>query len=336
MTATQNSPTLSSVEIVGARFRITDSDGHVLSDDELVGAVLTVADEAGHPLTVRIDGHERDPRDSNGATELYALSTPDPANGGWQPLCGPDPEGRRLGFPLPGGWTETGEHVRADGFSVICTGGAIGKCVRFGYRPWATGPDGRPLWDMHQACVRMVRADYCGDGVGHTRNGTPIDLYDRLTIQRDEAAPGMSFEAAWTPSGASCVRHVRINDLPCPHYVRRRRSRPASACARASLPPEPAELAPRTLRIHPRRLAVRQKILLNPRTEPSASPIDSIRVLFLAVSADIGAEHFGGADGADCRGLRLRDTGSGQDAPRRSGWQLGGAGGQQDEAVLEG
>ena len=35
------------------------------------------------------------------------------------------------------------------------------------------------------------------------------------------------------------------------------------------------------------------------------------QVLFRAVLTDAEAERFGGADGADCRGLRLRDTGSG-------------------------
>jgi hypothetical protein len=44
--------------------------------------------------------------------------------------------------------------------------------------------------------VRLVRADYCGDGIGHTRNGTPIDLFDRIGIQPDEAAPGMTFESS--------------------------------------------------------------------------------------------------------------------------------------------
>jgi hypothetical protein len=203
-------PAIRGVEVVGAAFRVTLADGRALADDELVGAVLTAADEAGRPLVVRVDGHERDARDPSGETVLYALSTPDPATGAWGPLCDPDPDGRRLGFPLAGGWSPTGEHLHAEGFSVICTGGAIGKCVRFGYRPWRAGPDGRPLWDLHQACVRMVRADYCGDGVGRTRDGTPIDVYDRLGIQRDEPAPGMGFEAAWTPSGASCVRKVRI------------------------------------------------------------------------------------------------------------------------------
>ena len=198
------------VAIVGTAFRITLDDGRVLEGDALIGAVLEAADTEGNPLTVRIDGHRPDPLDPSGETVLYALSTPDPATGAWRQLCEPGPDGLRMGFPVAGAWTATGEHVPAPGaFGLTCTAGAIGKCVRFGYRPWRTA-GGRTLWDHHQACVRLVRADYCGDGLGHTRTGTPIDLYDRLGIQRDEPAPGMDFEAGWTPSGASCVRHVRV------------------------------------------------------------------------------------------------------------------------------
>jgi hypothetical protein len=58
----------------------------------------------------------------------------------------------------------------------------------------------------------LVRADYCGDGIGHTRNGTPIDLSDRIGFQPDKAAPGMTFEAAWGPDGAVCVRHTRLKE----------------------------------------------------------------------------------------------------------------------------
>ena len=72
------------------------------------------------------------------------------------------------------------EHRDQNAFALICTGGAIGKCVRWGYKPWRSGPDGVALWDYHQACVRMVRADYGGDGVGHTRDNTPVDVFDRL------------------------------------------------------------------------------------------------------------------------------------------------------------
>jgi hypothetical protein len=56
----------------------------------------------------------------------------------------------------------------------------------------------------------MVRADYCGDGHSFTRDGTLIDLYDRLGIQKDEPGPGMRFEAGWGKDGATCVARVRI------------------------------------------------------------------------------------------------------------------------------
>lgn len=47
----------------------------------------------------------------------------------------------------------------------------------------------------------------------HTRNGTPIDLFDRIGIQRDEIGAGMTLEAAFAPGGAVCVAHPRLSDL---------------------------------------------------------------------------------------------------------------------------
>ena len=140
---------------------------------------------------------------------LYQLSEPDPGDGSWKNLCLPDPDGKRLGFPLAGAFTSDGRYESAPGkLLVTCTGGAEGKCVRFGYKPWR--PDLAPYC---QACVRLVRADYCGDGVGHTRNGTPIDIFDRIAVQADEPARGLSFEAAWGPEGAVCVRHTRLQSV---------------------------------------------------------------------------------------------------------------------------
>jgi ADYC domain len=49
--------------------------------------------------------------------------------------------------------------------------------------------------------------------VGQTRNGTPIDLFDRIGIQADEPAPGMTLEAAWGPDGAVCVNHTRLPEV---------------------------------------------------------------------------------------------------------------------------
>ena len=192
---------------------MTLTDGTVLPQDRLPGTVLAIGDGSGQQRRVRIDSVEPDPRDPAGEVVLYGLSQ-QTADGGWTNLCDPDPDGRRLGFPLAGAFTPDGRHVEAPGrFFVTCTGGAEGKCVRFGYKPWGTAPDGSPMEPYYQACVRMVRADYCGDGVGHTKNGTPIDLFDRIGVQKDEPAGGMSFEAAFGPDGAVCVRRTRWHEL---------------------------------------------------------------------------------------------------------------------------
>jgi hypothetical protein len=204
---------ISSISVVGTRFEVTTADGRVVTQQDLVGAVLTIGDGQDR-VPLRIDAVEIDPRNPDGGIMLYTMSTRDPASGTWRNICEPDVEGRRMGFPLAGTWTQDGRHLRSDtAFSITCTGGAQAKCVRFGYRPWETSPDGTPLWDHHQACTRMIRADYCGDGVGHTRNGTPIVIYDRKGIQQDEAASDMSFEAAWGADGALCVSHTRIPDV---------------------------------------------------------------------------------------------------------------------------
>lgn len=202
---------IQSVTVVGTAFKVELDDGTVLSQEQLVGAVLQLGNAAGAVSAVRIDAFEEDPEDPTGEIVLYKLSVRDPLTGAWSSLCAPDADGLSRGFPLNGTWTPSGEHLPGQGaFSISCTSGASGKCVRLGYKPWKTSPDGISLWDYYQACTRMIRADYCGNGQSHTRNGTPIVVYDRLGIQDVEPLPGASFEAVWGPDGAVCVRRVRI------------------------------------------------------------------------------------------------------------------------------
>lgn len=55
--------------------------------------------------------------------------------------------------------------------------------------------------EIHQSCVRLARADYCGDGVPYTKNGTLIAVSDFQGIVAPEADPGdMLFEAGWGPA----------------------------------------------------------------------------------------------------------------------------------------
>ena len=62
----------------------------------------------------------------------------------------------------------------------------------------------------------MARADYCGNGNSHTRDGNPIDVYDGLKVMERATKSSElwnvergSFEAAWSAEGATCLSHTR-------------------------------------------------------------------------------------------------------------------------------
>jgi hypothetical protein len=194
-------PAVSSIAVQGTEIVVALVDGRTLRSKDLAGAVLDVRFE-GQPAKVRIVDVERDGTDSSGTVWLHTLEVRQ-ADGSWRNLCAPDPDGRRQGFPLQG---------TVNGLEFTCSSGAVGKCVRFGYRPWADGPDGRSLAPQHAACVRMIRADYGGSGEAWTKDGMQINIFDPLGIQTSDDLPGAAFEAGWSPEGAVCVRHVRVKE----------------------------------------------------------------------------------------------------------------------------
>jgi hypothetical protein len=111
------------VTVEGTVFRVTLPDGRILSHDDIVGAVLTLGDGSGLQRRIRINSEERDVRDPTGEVMLYTLSEPDPITGEWRNACNPDPDGRRLGFPLAGAFTPDGRYINVPGRILItCTG----------------------------------------------------------------------------------------------------------------------------------------------------------------------------------------------------------------------
>lgn len=116
---------------------------------------------------------------------------------------------------------KTGARIDAPGtITFACVNGAIGKCVRWGYRPWAMGKTcsgpactSISLKEHHQACTRMVRADYCGKGQPHTVDGTVIDVFDALTPPVQSRVTQWPIEAMWRPDGATCVSATRLKAL---------------------------------------------------------------------------------------------------------------------------
>lgn len=205
------SPGMRALEVVGTEIRVVLGDGSVLQRERLIGATLAFTDAQGKSVRVRIEDIEADRKDPDGDVLLYRLLTPDAAAGTWRPLCDPGPDGRTFGFPLAGAWDEAGNPIagRPGAFTIACTSGAIGKCVRFGYKPWKT-VGGVRLDRHHAACMRMVRADYGGDGTAFTRDGHRIDVFDEDGVQQPDNDPADAFEAGWAPEGAVCIHHPRV------------------------------------------------------------------------------------------------------------------------------
>lgn len=200
-------PTVTAIEAVEGTFRATLSDGTLRQGAELTGMILTYSD-GDHTIQIKLNGVRSDPRDATGKLLLHDLRYADTGN----PYCLPSADGLREGYAIPGRADADGTiHPAEKGaFELACTSGAQGKCLRFGYRPWATGPDGVSMQDRYNACIHMVRADYCGDGTPTTVDGTIIDIFDDAGIQTPDRRAGFTFEAAWSPEGAVCVAHVRI------------------------------------------------------------------------------------------------------------------------------
>ena len=183
------------VEMRGSELVIS-TGGRTLARSELVGAVLGLAREDGGIANVRIDRIITDPGRPEGDVVLYDLLDADDG----RPVCPPEADGRPHAVlqRAPGG-----------AIAIYCTAGALGKCIRWGYRPWAMrdGVALRPYW---QACARMVQADYCGDDRPTTRDGMQISVYDALGINPRGEGLEYGFEAAWDADGALCVAHPRV------------------------------------------------------------------------------------------------------------------------------
>ncbi len=199
------------IEVTDARIRVIKPDGSILRGADLVGLILHLRNGQGDPIDIRIDSVTLPAGKPDAGVELYGLSHWGAGSTGWIPLCKPGADGRALGFPLPGA-TPTDEETPVSGgeFSITCTAGARGKCVMLGYRPWAVAEDGQSLRPYFAACIRMMRADYCGDGRPHTRPGVQVDMWDRAGVQT--AQTSLPFEAAWGAEGAVCMKRPRVAD----------------------------------------------------------------------------------------------------------------------------
>jgi len=175
--------------------------GQPLAGPELVGTTWTGHLSTGATVALRLD-EVMQGSEAHGDVWSYRISVS--ADGTWRPLCVDRNHKPIFADSVPGSWNLTSGvpgggsyHPDTADFTLACRGSAIAKCVELGYKPW-TGHR-REL----AACVRALRADYCGDGTSHTVDGTQVNIYDFAGVQLDGAA--WVPEAEWGPDGAACV-----------------------------------------------------------------------------------------------------------------------------------
>lgn len=196
------------LRVEGTEWVLEAADGTQLRSPDLAGAQLRLAGGA----VLRIDRVQQLGFASGRRWWAHELSVQVPGRG-WQPLCVPHSDGTHYAIVLPGREEADGslaEDPRA--FAISCTSGALAKCMHIGYEPWQAAPDGGHMRATYNACVRMMRADYTGQGVPYTVKGQRIDVHDIHGIQMPADSPDHAFEAGWDEHGAVCVHHVRVSD----------------------------------------------------------------------------------------------------------------------------
>lgn len=196
-------------------FVLTTADGARLTSRDLVGSTFEMQIGPNRMAQVRIDGVT--PAAERPQVLLHHFSIIDSKTGKARSLCDADAYGRRAGFPVRGTFRDDGSYVPAgnnsDAWLLSCTSGSQAKCVLWGYDPDGRAADGRSLAQWYQACQHVVRADYDGKGVPHTKNGTEVDVWDDAGVQTSAHDPASTFEAGWGPDGAVCVARTRWPDL---------------------------------------------------------------------------------------------------------------------------
>jgi len=193
-----NGISVNGVSVSGTQLRGVDATGGRIDGAGWVGAQLTAQLTDGSTLALRIDATQVLPA-PNADVRTYSISYPTAS--GWQPLCTTT---TNEAIAFPGTWNlGTIRHQwDANMFSLGCRGATFAKCVELGYK-------GDTLIDSyHAACIRAIRADYCGDGESHTITGTQINIYDKLGKQLDTQS--WSLESNWTPDGATCIHKARV------------------------------------------------------------------------------------------------------------------------------
>jgi len=174
--------------------------GPPLSGAGLVGSTWIGTTYDGAPVKLRIDAAAAGAAPN---TDLWFYSVSYQTGASWSPLCGLDAAKHAVqAVSVAGVWRSVPGDLASYGasatqFTLACRGKTIAKCVELGYKPY------RGHATQLASCVRLLRGDFCGNGVAYTIDGNLLNLYDNVGVQADTEA--WDAEAEWGPSGARCI-----------------------------------------------------------------------------------------------------------------------------------
>ncbi len=204
-----NGISLNGISLNGTSLNGSTLNGSLTSSGQTakVGSKWTGTLSNGTTLDMRIDSAAQG-TGSNADVGMYGVSYN--SSSGWQRLCGSNTDGSAvLALAVPGVWNYNlgttgggGYTASTTQFTWSCRAKTIAKCVELGYKTWT----GRS--NHLSSCVRLLRADFCGNGTSYTVDGNTVNLYDNVGLQADAAA--WMVEAEWTATGARCISKAKV------------------------------------------------------------------------------------------------------------------------------
>jgi len=189
-----NGVSMNGISLAGVTLKAATTNGPPLSGTSVVGSTWTAALSNGSSIKLRLDGAEQGTGTNN---DLWFYKVSYQTKTGWNALCGAD-----YALPVAGVWSATAAYsASTTQYTFSCRGKTIAKCVELGYKPH------KGYANQLASCTRLLRGDYCGTGVPYTSDGTTLNLYDNVGVQRDTQLLWIK-EGEWGPNGARCVTNL--------------------------------------------------------------------------------------------------------------------------------
>lgn len=195
---------------------VATKGAQVKSGGQLVGWWLVFQNQLGTSFNVKVFSYNTQPDWASGAlVDTYSFMYDD--SGELTNVCpGLNPDETSVVI-IPGERYDLGSNTvvekQAGWATLACRGHALAKMKMLGYDP---GDGYGSSVGERQATIRMITADYCGDGTSFTVLGQPLEWADKRGSFPIAGANAQREEAKFDADGAICLdtpRHAARADV---------------------------------------------------------------------------------------------------------------------------